>query len=125
MGACAPVSTIAAGVVIILVYGTAVHVVQLIASGFNPYPDLPGWMRIYFVSLTVLDPVAALLLARCTRPGVALATAVIVSDALANGWANYALDSSVGITAGRIGHAVITLIAIGICTATRRLWRCA
>lgn len=108
-----------------LAYGTVVHLVQLVASGFDPYPDLPGWLRTYFVALTVLDALAAVLLARRTRTGVALTVAVLVTDAAANGWANYALDPAGGVTTGRIGQAVITVLAIGACTAGPSLWRVA
>ncbi len=117
------VSLIAAVVVIILAYGTAVHVVHLFTAGLDPYPDLPGWLRTYFVALTLFDPLAAILLARCTRKGVALAVAVLVSDALANGWANYVLDATIGLTLGRIGHAVTAMLALGVCAAAPRLWR--
>ena len=68
---------------------------------------------------------AAVLLARCTRSGVALAVAVFVSDAFANGWANYVLDPAVGITVGRFGHAVTTVLALGVCATAPRLWRAA
>ncbi len=112
-------------VVVILAYGTAVHVVHLVTSGFDPYPGLPGWLRTYFLALTLLDPLAAVLLARCTRSGVALTVAVFVSDALANGWANYVLDPTIGITLGRLGHTVITLLALGVCAAAPWLWRAA
>lgn len=111
--------------VVVLAYGTVVHVVQLVASGFNPYLGMPGWLRTYFIALTVLDPLAAVLLARRHRSGVALAVVVLVSDAVANGFANYALDHAVGMTAGRSGHAAITLLAVGACAAAPRLWRTA
>ncbi len=72
-----------------------------------------------------LDQLAAVLLARCTRAGVVLAAAILVSNAVANGWAKYALDTSGGITAGRFGHAVITLLALSICVLVPQLWRAA
>ena len=109
--------------VLVLAYGTVVHLLQLVASGFNPYPALPDWLRAYFTALTVLDPLAAVLLARRRRSGVVLAATVLVSDAAANGWANYALDDSVGITTGRVGHAVITVLAIALVIALPRLSR--
>lgn len=109
--------------VVVLAYGTAVHVLQLVASGFNPYPDLPGWLRVYFTALTVLDPLAAVLLARRRRSGVVLAVVVLVSDAAANGFANYVLDRAVGFTAGRVGHTVIAMLATGVCAAAPQLWR--
>lgn len=110
-------------IVLGLAYGTAVHVVQLVSSGFDPYPGLPGWLRTYFVALTVLDPVAAVLLARRHRSGVALATTVFVSDTVGNGLANYVFDPSRGVTAGRLGHGVITILALAMCAATPWLWR--
>jgi len=122
-GAPPSVGRVARGFVVVLAYGTAVHVVQLVATGFDPYPGLPGWLRSYFISLTVLDPLAAVLLARRHRVGVVLAVAVLVSDAAANGIANYALDPAAGVTAGRVGHAVIMLLAVGACAVAPRLWR--
>lgn len=122
-GAPQSVRIIVAVVVLVLAYGTVVHVMQLASSGLNPYPGLPVWLRIYFVALTLLDPLAAVLLARCHRIGVALAMMVLVSDAVANGFANYVLDPAMGVTAGRLGHGVITILALGMCTATPWLWR--
>ncbi|MEH3075668.1 MAG: hypothetical protein PGN11_03175 [Quadrisphaera sp.] len=107
----------------LLLYGTAVHVVQIVVAGGHPYPGLPGWLRIYFISLTVLDPLSAVLLLRRCRAGVLLAVAVLVTDAVANGLANYAFDQTAGLTAGRLGQAVITLIAVGSLAATPSLWR--
>ena len=60
---------------------------------------------------------------RRRRSGVFLAAMVLVSDAAANGWANYALDDSVGITTGRVGHAVITVLAAALVIAPPRLSR--
>ena len=91
-GAPQSVRIIVLAILVVLAYGTAVHVVQLVAAGFNPYEGMPGWLRTYFIALTVLDPLAALLLARRRRSGVALAVVIFVSDAAANGFANYALD---------------------------------
>ena len=75
-------------VVIFLGYGTAVHVVHLVSNGFSPYPGLPNWLRVHFALLVLLDPLAAVLLARHTRSGVVLAVMVFVSDAVANGYAD-------------------------------------
>lgn len=124
-GAPRAVRTTALAVVVVLVYGTAVHVGELVASGFNPYPDLPSWLRVYFIALTGLDPLAAMLLARRRRSGVVLTVVVLVSDAAANGFANYVLDRTVGVTAGRVGHTVVTMLAIGVCAAAPQLWRTA
>ncbi len=108
---------------LVVLYGTAVHVVQLAAAGGAPYPGMPGWLRAYFVSLTLLDLLTAGLLLLRRRSGVVLAVAVLVSDAAANGWANYALDPASGVTPGRVGQAVITLLALALLAVTPLLWR--
>lgn len=118
-----PVRIAAAAVVVLLAYGTVVHLVQLVGNGLDQYLDLPTWLRTYFLALTVFDPLAAVLLAWRTRAGVALAVMVFVSDAIANGWANYALDPAGGVTVGRVGQAVTTTLAIAVCAAGPHLWR--
>ena len=54
---------------------------------------------------------------------MALAVAVLVTDATANGWALYGLDAAGGATAPRVGQAVITVMALAACTAAPALWR--
>ena len=44
-GAPGDVRALVGGAVLVLAYGTAVHVVQLAGSGFDPYPELPGWLH--------------------------------------------------------------------------------
>ena len=122
-GAPRPARVAAAVVVLVVLYGTVVHVVQLVAAGGDPYPDLPGWLRASFVSLTLLDPLTAGLLLLRRRSGVVLAVAVLVSDAVANGWANHALDPASGVTAGRVGQAVVTLLALALPAVTPLRWR--
>ena len=119
-GAPALVRRAALALVLVLAYGTAKHVLDLVASGGSPYPELPTWLRVYFVALTVLDPLAAVLLVLRRRSGVVLAVAVLVTDAAANGWASYALDPVPG---GRVGQAVITALALAALAAAPALWR--
>jgi hypothetical protein len=109
------VRALIAGEVAVLAYGTVAHVYQLATSGGHPYPWAPTWLRAYFVALTVLDPLAAVRLARRRRGGLHLAVAVLVTDAAANGYASYALP--VGTAASRVGQAVITVLA-GVALAT-------
>lgn len=114
---------IVAGVsVAALAYGTVVHVAYLARDGFDPYPELPGWLAWYFASLTALDPAAAVLLHRRRRSGLVLACLVLVTDAAANGYANYALDAAIGITPGRIGQTVIKILALALTSAGPCLW---
>lgn len=62
--------------------------------------------------LAVLDALAAVFLLLRRRAGLVLGCAVLVTDAAANGYANCAIDASAGQTGGRVGHAVITLLAL-------------
>ncbi len=100
--------------VLVFAYGTVVHVVQLLLPQFGPQLALPGWLAVYFASLTLWDPLAALLLAARRLEGLALGCAVLATDAAANWYANYVLDPASGITPGRIGHAVITALAVAL-----------
>jgi hypothetical protein len=106
----------------VFAYGTVVHVFQLLVGGWDPYPSMPGWLTVYFVSLTVVDPLAAVLLLLRRRAGLVLGLVILVTDAAANGYANYAVDASTGLTAGRAGHAVVTLLAVGLLVAAPRVW---
>ena len=113
------VAHIAAGV---LGYGAVVHAVHPVLGGWNPYSSLPVWLAVYFVSLTLLDPVAAVLLLFRRRAGLGLGCAGLVSDAVANGYANYVIDAASGLTAGRVGQAVISVLAVALLTTAPRLW---
>lgn len=64
--------------------GTATHVVQLISVGWVTLPTAPVWMNIYWASLAVLDPIAAMLLLRRRRAGLVLGLAIMVSDVAIN-----------------------------------------
>jgi hypothetical protein len=108
--------------VAVFVYGTALHADQLAAGAWHPYRGLPGWLAGYFVSLTVLDPAAAGLLACRRRAGLLLGCAVLLSDAAGNGYADYAVRPGQGITAGRAGQAVITVLAIALLAVAPRVW---
>lgn len=112
-------------IVLLLVFGTCVHIVHLVQGGLDPYPSVPGWLAVYFVSLTVLDPLAALLLARRRLSGVVLAVVVFVTDAVANGFANYTYDATTGVTVGRVGQAFITVLAAAVCVSAPAMWRAA
>lgn len=90
----------------VLLYGTAVHVWQLVSGG---YPWAPVWLAVYFTSLTLLDPIAAALLLRRRRGGHLLAAFVLVTDSIANGYATYVLGA--GGAAAKVAHAVITALA--------------
>ncbi|MCA2214608.1 hypothetical protein [Jidongwangia harbinensis] len=100
--------------VAVFAYGTAVHVGQLLIGGLDPYPSMPAWLAGYFVALTIADPATALLLAFRRIEGLVLACLVLATDALANAYANYAVDQAGGVTPGRVGQAVITLLTAAL-----------
>ena len=108
----------------VFAYGTAVHLVQLVVGGKNPYPGVPVAIAWFFVALVVIDPLAAVLIARRTRIGLVFGATTLVLDAAANAVVNYPPhDPIVGVTAGRVGQAVVTALAVLLVLATPRLWR--
>jgi hypothetical protein len=90
-----------------LVHGGVVHVRQLATGG---YPWAPAWLAAYYTSLTVFDLLAAALLLLRRPIGVRLAVAVLVTDALANGYATYGLH--LGGPLARTAQAVVSVIAL-------------
>ena len=111
--------------VCVLAYGGVVHLGDLLGvRPGGPGPSTPTWLMLYFTSLSVFDPLAALLLALRRIEGLLLGCAVLGSDAAANGYANYVLDTAPGITPGRIGQAVITALAIALIAAAPRVAPC-
>jgi len=61
------------------------HVRAILAHGWLPH-QLPLPTAVYWASLTLLDPLAALLLFVRPKMGVALTVAIIVSDVAHNLW---------------------------------------
>ena len=116
------VRVVVGAAVAVFVYGTAVHLGQLAAGGWHSYRGLPGWLAGYFVALTVLDPAAAGLLACRRRARLLLGCAVLLSDAAGNGYADYVIRPGQGITAGRAGQAVVTVLAVALVAVAPRLW---
>jgi hypothetical protein len=95
---------------LVLAYGAVVHLVEL-AGGWPPYPWAPTWLTVYFTSLTVLDPLAALLLLARRSTGLYLAAFIFMTDASANWYASYCLPQ--GTVASRVAQAVICGLALG------------
>ena len=117
-----PARAVAFTSAVALAYGTVVHIAALALGGTDPYPAMPRWLSVYFISLTVLDPLAAVLLFRRRRAGLVLGCAVLLTDAAANGYANYVLDETAGFTAGRFGQALISALALALTVAALQLW---
>ncbi len=97
-----------------LTWGAVVHLVTLTLAVTGPATLLdarvPAWMALYWVSLTVLDPLAAVVLALRRRVGLGLSAGVLVSDAVVNGYAIHGLG--VGVPWAWAGHLVVTALAV-------------
>jgi hypothetical protein len=102
--------------------GTTTHVVDLVLGGGDVYGGYPAGVRLFWVSLTLLDPVTAVLIAVRHRAGVVLGVLVMVADVTLN-WAVFAGLGGLGVggmvnltvfggfvlvTAGALGRAFST-----------------
>lgn len=98
--------------------GTGSHIVDLAIGGLNTYAQFPTGLRIYWVSLTFLDPLTIALLALRRRVGVVLGLAVILSDITVN-WTVY-LTVSGNPLWGLVNQTVFAAIVV---TTSPILWR--
>lgn len=64
--------------------GTASHVLDLIAGGADTYSEFPPTLRVFWLSLTVLDPLTVLFLLLRSRAGIILGLVVILADIAVN-----------------------------------------
>src|SRR5438045_3595110 len=103
----------------VLAYGGFVHVVQLATGGWPPYAWAPPWLAIYFMSLTLFDPLAAALLLGRRPIGLYLGAAVLVTDASANGYADYGLFRAT--PTGVIAQGIISVFALAALLAVPRI----
>lgn len=111
------------GAVVVFAYGTAVHAYDLVRGGLDVYGGYPGWLGAFYTGLIVLDAASAVLIGVKRRAGLVLGSAVLVADALANGYAVYVFAPVPGFTLGNVGQAVITGLAVGMLVVSHRLWR--
>ena len=64
--------------------GTTTHIADLVFGGTAVYAGFPDLLRLFWVSLTVLDPLVILLVLVRRRAGIYLGIGVIVADILVN-----------------------------------------
>lgn len=83
----AVISLLVAGFLI----GTTTHILHLVNVGWVVFETAPAWMNVYWTALTVLDPIAAMMLVRHRRVGLALGILIMVSDVALNSYALYGL----------------------------------
>jgi hypothetical protein len=98
--------------------GTTTHILDLILGGAAAYAGFPDLVRLFWVSLTVLDPLVIVLVLLRRRAGIYLGIGVIVVDIVVN-W-------TVLLTLGGIswwGVISQTLFAVFLGVSAPHLWR--
>ena len=68
------------------------HAADIMTAGLFPYDkfwDVPCWMNVYWTSLTILDPLAIMVLLFYLRPGLLIYFIIMFSDVAINVYANY------------------------------------
>ena len=98
--------------------GTVTHTIDLIAGGLEAYAGFHPGVRVFWASLTLLDPITALLLALRRRTGVALGVLVMVADVTVN-WTVAAMVPGLGIF-GLINQSAF---AVFVFATAAPLWR--
>ena len=98
--------------------GTTTHTADLILGGVNAYSGFPLGVRLFWVTLTVLDPVTAALIIFRRRSGIVLGSAVIMADIAVN-WTVFVMVGGLSI----FGVISQSLFAVLILVTARPLWR--
>jgi len=97
--------------------GTTTHVADLVLGGAETYAGFPSGLRLFWASLTVLDPLIVILLLLRRRLGVVLGVAVIVVDIAVN-WTVFATIGGLSL----FGVVNQTLFALFVLATARTLW---
>jgi hypothetical protein len=98
--------------------GTTTHTADLIVGGVNAYSYFPLGVRLFWVSLTFLDPATAALIIFRRRSGIVLGIAVIVADIAVN-WTVFVMVGGLSL----FGVISQSLFAVLILVTARPLWR--
>lgn len=97
--------------------GTTTHTMDLIVGGLNAYSGFPVGVRLFWVTLTILDPITAALIIVRRRSGIVLGSAVIIADIAVN-WTVFALVGGLSL----FGVISQSLFAVFIIVTARPLW---
>lgn len=97
--------------------GTTTHIADLIVGGSDAYSGFPTGVRLFWMSLTILDPVTAALIIFRRRPGIVLGAAVIIADIAVN-WTVFALIGGLSV----FGVLNQSVFAVLIVVTARPLW---
>ncbi|WP_092555025.1 hypothetical protein [Herbiconiux ginsengi] len=98
--------------------GTTTHTADLIIGGVNAYSAFPLGVRLFWVTLTILDPATAALIIFRRRSGIVLGIAVIVADIAVN-WTVFLMVGGLSL----FGVISQSLFAALILVTARPLWR--
>lgn len=98
--------------------GTSTHVADIVIGGINTYAEFPVALRLFWLSLTVLDPLVVALLMMRRRSGVVLGLVVILTDISVN-WSVYLTIGGTPL----FGVINQTAFAILLVLTARPLWR--
>ncbi|MFI9158367.1 hypothetical protein ACIGXI_21800 [Kitasatospora aureofaciens] len=71
------------------VEGAGAHAVDVLSGGLHAYRAWPRASQLLFHALLVLDPLAAVLVARARPAGPLLGACIMVADLVANWWGNW------------------------------------
>lgn len=97
---------------------TTTHLIDLVQGGFFPYFGKPIWANIYWMSLTLLDPLAILLLFISIEFGLVLFGLIILSDVVINTYFTIKIAGFSGILnfylLCQIGFLVFFILTVGI-----------
>lgn len=98
--------------------GTIFHLIELLTQGSGVYGNMPVCVRVFWVSLTIIDPLVIILLLLRLRAGIWLGGAIMVADVAVN-W-TVALS-----VPGATGPGLITqpLFLLFLLSTAPLLWR--
>ncbi|MFE3503588.1 hypothetical protein [Kitasatospora sp. NPDC059160] len=90
------------------------HAYQVGSGGLHAYAWWPVPSQVLFHALLVLDPLAAVLVARARPTGVWLGAGVMAADLTANWWANWddVLRRPLAYLQGMVGLPAMTLFGL-------------
>ena len=98
--------------------GTTTHAADLIIGGLNAYSAFPIGVRLFWATLTILDPATAALIIFRRRSGIVLGSAVIIADIAVN-WTVFAMIGGLS----SFGVISQSLFAVLIFVTARPLWK--
>ena len=98
--------------------GTTTHVFDLVIGGVSTYEPFPIPLRVFWMSLTLLDPLVVVLLVLRRRASIVLGLAVILVDIAVN-WTVFVTIGGLSL----FGVVSQTAFATLLLATARPLWR--